>query len=541
MTVPPATGPGLDGGAGSGPEAVTAGPAWQRLHPLSPVVRGGRAGVPLLVLLSLTSVDRTQNGGRGEIVADLVVVGVIALLSLVHWLVTRWAFDGTTLRIDTGLLRRDSRRLPVSRIQAVDVVEPLLARILGLAELRIRVAGGERESRLAYLSEPQARHLRAVLLAAHHGLDAATPEPPEVASVVVPTGMLVGSVALSAPTVIFVLLLATLASVAGVSTKAAAAALTVSLVYLVALGTAVWRRFNEQYGFTVAYAPDGIRIRRGLLGTVAETVPVRRVQAVRQIEPLWWRLLGWCRLEVDLAGMPARDRSSGSRQVTKTLLPVGPISVAAALRAAVVGEPVVSPTPPPRRACWKAPLSYHFLRAGHDSWLAVASTGRLRKVTCWVPLHKAQSVRRVQGPLQRRLGLATVHLDVAGRRVEAEFKDRDAAEADLLVEQLAALSRTARRRDALAEPATLPQAQGVPAGAAAVPRAAPPAQPLVPAQPLAPAPPVTVPQPLAPAQAVAVPPGWYVDPTGRHAGRWFDGHRWTEHVDDYGARGIDPI
>jgi putative membrane protein len=54
-------------------------------------------------------------------------------------------------------------------------------------------------------------------------------------------------------------------------------------------------------------------------------------------------------------------------------------------------------------------------------------------------------VRRVQGPVQRRLGLATVHLDAAGKRVDAAFRDRDAAEAEQLTDELAALSRQARR------------------------------------------------------------------------------------------------
>ncbi len=74
----------------------------------------------------------------------------------------------------------------------------------------------------------------------------------------------------------------------------------------------------------MAVAPDGIRVRRGLLSTVSETIPIRRVQAVRQIEPLWWRLFGWCRLEVDLAGVPGHGRSGGGTgRVTKSLLPVG--------------------------------------------------------------------------------------------------------------------------------------------------------------------------------------------------------------------------
>ena len=56
--------------------------------------------------------------------------------------------------------------------------------------------------------------------------------------------------------------------------------------------------------------------------------------------------------------------------------------------------------------------------------MAVAVTGRVQKVTCWVPLVKAQSIRRVQGPVQRALALATVHVDVAGKRAGAEFRDR---------------------------------------------------------------------------------------------------------------------
>jgi len=202
----------------------------------------------------------------------------------------------------------------------------------------------------------------------------------------------------------------------------------------------------------VAVSPDGVRIRRGLLGTVAETIPVPRIQAVRMIEPLLWRPLHWCRLEVDVAGHPGRDHPEGSGAVRKALLPVGRPDEARRLLAialpAAASWPALSK--PPRRAWWKAPLSYHFLAAGHDGTLAAAVVGRLRRETTWVPLAKAQSVRLVQGPLQRALGLATVHLDAAGRRVRAEFRERRQEEARSLVGELAALSRSARRQASLA-------------------------------------------------------------------------------------------
>ncbi len=147
----------------------------------------------------------------------------------------------------------------------------------------------------------------------------------------------------------------------------------------------------------------------------------------------------------------------------------------------------------------KAPLSYHFLAAGYDEAHAMSVTGRLRKVTTWAPLEKSQSIRRVQGPLQRALGLASVHVDVAGRRVRVEFRDRSVAEADLLVERLTELSREARmrRHDEAAV--------GFSGG------------------------------------ADVAPPGWYPDPTGRHQQRYFNQGRWTDHVGDDGALAFDPL
>jgi uncharacterized membrane protein YdbT with pleckstrin-like domain len=85
-----------------------------------------------------------------------------------------------------------------------------------------------------------------------------------------------------------------------------------------------------------------------------------------------------------------------------------------------------------------------------------ATTGRLKKVTTWVPLEKVQSIRRVQGPVQRALHLATVHVDAAGRGVRAELRDRDVAEADRLFDQLVVQSRLARRRETGSHSAAAP-------------------------------------------------------------------------------------
>jgi putative membrane protein len=60
-----------------------------------------------------------------------------------------------------------------------------------------------------------------------------------------------------------------------------------------------------------------------------------------------------------------------------------------------------------------------------------------------VPLARIQSVRVTQGPVQRALALASVHIDTAGTlRLTGEH--RDAAEAYAAAAAMADLSRAAR-------------------------------------------------------------------------------------------------
>jgi putative membrane protein len=479
---------------------------WQRLHPLSPVARIGRLA-PILGLTVILSVVHLGNGGGGGQVIALIVVAVASVVGgWVNWLVTRWRIEGDTLRIETGLIRRDSKRLPLARIQAVDVVQPLLARTLGLSELRIRLAGsGSSDGRLAYLSEAAALELRARLMdrgttpSTGSGVDMGGVAAPEQTMAAVPTGRLVGSVAMSGLTLILLAIVIGLAVLAFVAPEAAAAVGGFLAVYIFSFVGGLWRRVSNEFHFEAVETIDGIRIRRGLLQTVSETIPHGRIQAIRKIEPLLWRPLGWCRLEVDIAGSGGRkQRGEGSGVARKALLPVGNQQEAWHLVDRLIGATLPAMTKPPGRARQKAPLSYHFLSAGHDDDHAVCVTGRLRRITIWVPLEKSQSIRRVQGPVQRRLGLATVHVDAAGRATRAEFRDRAVEEADLMVEELTRLSRAARLH-----------------------RAKPPAE-------------------RTSNVGAAIPSGWYPDPSGRFEQRYWRDDAWTDHVSRGGTTAIDP-
>jgi len=419
---------------------------WQRLHPLTPLARIGRLAPALVFLVLISTVHSKVENQTAETDYLVVITLGSALYGYIHWMVTRWRLEADTLRIETGLIRKDSRRLPLARIQAVDIVRPLLARLLGVSELRVRLAGsGSTDGRLAYLTAAQAAELRLRLLAGRHDPDTLSAADERLPMAAVTLGRLIGSVLLSLVSLVLIGTVATLGTLDQFEPRTARAVGGFLAVYLVSFAGVVWRRLSGQYGFIAVEGPEGVRIRRGLLQTISETVPYGRIQAVRQVQPVLWRPFGWCRLEVDVAGATARNqRGEGTSVVRKALLPVGSAGDAVHLLDRLLGAPDPPRTAPPRRARWKAPLSFHFLSAGHDATHAMCVTGRINRTTTWVPLEKTQSVRRVQGPLQRPLGLATVHVDVAGRRARGEFRDRTVEEADRLVAELTACSRSAR-------------------------------------------------------------------------------------------------
>ena len=138
--------------------------AWHRLHPLSPLVRSGRHLTSFVILLAVLFFVNARQAGS-DFITDLVVIAVVLVAGVISWAVTRWRVDGGVLLIDTGLIRRQSRRFPLSQVQAIDVVQTGLARVFGLAEIRLRMAGADSSGgRLVALRLPEAQGLRQQLL-----------------------------------------------------------------------------------------------------------------------------------------------------------------------------------------------------------------------------------------------------------------------------------------------------------------------------------------------------------------------------------------
>lgn len=428
------------GEVGEAGEVGTGGSELRRLHPLTPLVRGWKwfAGLGLV-------------GGQqayGDVTPRTFLLGLLLLLPVavgfgfVSWRFTRYRIGEDDLRLETGVLFRRSRRVRLDRLQAVDVVRPLLARVLGLAELRLEVVGGgAAEAPLAYLSEDQAQRLRSELLARAAGLHAQTPEAPERVLLHVAPVRLALSALLSVPVLLGTL--AVLAATAGASVRGGyllGFGLLVPAVTLV-LGP-IYNQFVQHFDFTLAESPDGLRLRYGLLETRSQTVPPGRVQAVRLVRPALWRQVGWARIEVNVAGYAGQGQAQAS-----VLLPVATLTQARAVLARVLPGVDIEALPlvgVPPRARSLDPLAWRFLAAGATPDVFVIRRGLLRRELDLVPHAKTQSVRWTQGPVQRRLRLATVHLDSTPGPVRPSAAHRDADEAMAIVEAQTARARAAR-------------------------------------------------------------------------------------------------
>lgn len=424
----------------------------RRLHPISPVVHGISAiPVGLLILVSLAAAGFAVLGPWTVALAllSLVVLPlVVAGFAYLGWRNRAYWFDADgDLRVDSGILTRQQRRLQLSRLQSVDVVQPLFARFFSLAEVVVEVAGaGDSRVRLQYLTLDEGRALRSEILARAAGLRHDAGEAPETAIATVSPRDL--AVSLLARTVTAVLLLASILILT-------VAVLTNGIVGLgLALVTGglpiviVIAEFIKYFRFTVSQSPDGLRLRFGLARTETRTVPPGRVQAIEFVEPLLWRRWGWIRVKVNIAGV-GRSDSQGNQEET-LLIPVATREVAEDLVARVLPGLDLDGLDwhgAPPRARWRAPIQWRRLAVAWDDQVLVARRGRVTRRVMVIPHVRTQSVRLTEGPWERRLGLATTHVDSTPGPVEVAALHLDAAFARQVADAQSARAGRARASD----------------------------------------------------------------------------------------------
>lgn len=181
-------GPAQPAGGAPAQPAIPSDGEWRRLHPLSPLLRGGLFVLVLFGIIVANLRDQLislvignsswnqspENGGIDYIlehglvvVALLVLAGIIALVILFSWLSYRFAqfrIADDAVELRRGVLFKQHRRAPLDRIQAVDLQRQLLARVLGLTQVEVQTAGQGGKLTLAYLGHRDAQAVREQIL-----------------------------------------------------------------------------------------------------------------------------------------------------------------------------------------------------------------------------------------------------------------------------------------------------------------------------------------------------------------------------------------
>ncbi len=332
-----------------------------------------------------------------------------------------------TLVYHRGVLVRQRSRVRLDRVQSVDVQQPVLPRLFGLAVVSLDMAAGAGASvKLAMLRESEAWALRDEILR-HARTRSATTEPagqqrpakaaePTVIARISTHRLVQATLVegLWAWALIAVLLVVWIGAIIAFGWPAVLGALPLTLSILVALVLLVKRQVDvvlREANFTLMRTSTGaIRISSGLLSTINRTIELDRVQQLRILEPLFWRWLGWARVEVDVAG--GRRETEGAPAAA--LMPVADRDEAVTFVARITGADLDAPITrgPGTGARVLDPLAFPFLGVSLLEQGALTRHGRWRRTRAFVPYARVQSVSVRQSWLQRRLGLATVHLDM---------------------------------------------------------------------------------------------------------------------------------
>jgi putative membrane protein len=473
----------------------------RRLHPVIPLVTLVKQ-VPELLVPIVGVVAFARDEGLGTL---LLAVGGLLAVVLAFRVLAWWRFTYTLLPnemyIESGIVSRNRRSIPWDRVQDVEIERGPLARVLGLAKVKLETGGsGGDEGLLDSIALADALALRDEVRA-RRGMVGSTSAQEEAAEppmfkMTVPRILQAGlfnfsviwlAVIVGAMQYFDDLLPWSIDDVEdwiGVSQKeiwglVSPVTIVLALGLFMVLGTVagVIQMFVRNYGFTLSLEGRTLRRVRGLLTRSEVAIPLRRIQAARTAAHWLTRRYGLCRVDVQtMAGA-----SSGGVQ---ELAPLANAGEAAHLLAIAGGFVRIAPerfAPVARVHRWydaqtlALPLALIVLAAGFVSppvWWGFVFVGLLGTVQVigarphgwrlegnmlhvrhgwfaqdhWLlPLANIQSVSLSTGPLQRRLDLATVAIDSAGGQTGGlRIRNLAVNEARALV----ALLRTWRRLEA---------------------------------------------------------------------------------------------
>ena len=189
---------------------------WHRLHPLTPLFRGGLvfviiAGIiisnfrdrfiewflPVFVPSAPDVEDYPGNPIDYVIEHNLIPLAALAVLAVVllvigifflSWRFHTFRITGDDVEVRQGVLFRSHRRAPLDRVQGVNLTRPMFARLVGLAKLEVVGAGSDANVKLEYLSTANAEAVRADILRLASGVQLGTGDGPSTGAAGPSTG-----------------------------------------------------------------------------------------------------------------------------------------------------------------------------------------------------------------------------------------------------------------------------------------------------------------------------------------------------------------
>ena len=449
-----------------GPAAAGSSAPAHRLHPLTPVLTLADRSLVAPALIGL---------GTGGLRVFALALLLMFVFSVARWRKRTWSFDGRVLQVESGLLARSSQIVPAERLQQVTVVEKVRHRLFGVANLRVEVAGGGSGVELEVLGVDDARRLRDALLAAKvlrtapavvAGAVHTDAQPAWVptewtvvrlsfrelalAGITGPQILLFLAFAISAAQILSELpgeLFDRLRSIDLGPAEPPLVGVAVLAFVAVWLGSAVAASVLRDGGYDLALVGEELHLRRGLLDRKESVLPLARVQAVRVTASPLRRALGYVSLRLQGAGA-GTDREE-RRMVVPLLRAEHVDRVLALVLPGLPGLPdLLPPHPAARRRAVKRRLgpaaavalvttvalwpwgaasllllpvavalgiaAYRGLGHARLPAALVTRTGTLTRESVVVPTDRVQSARLHSSPFQRRQGIATLHVDVAG-------------------------------------------------------------------------------------------------------------------------------
>lgn len=348
-------------------------------------LRVPRRTSPLGALFDVVAVDRLRNLLPAFIVAvslgrvalvlgiGLVVAGISGVLS---WWRRLWSFDGDVLHLDEGVFVRNQRRIPVERIQHVELERSLRHQLFGLAGVRVETAGGSgAELRLDAITVAEAEALRTQVLGARdrrahtvddapegwdvarHGPPPPSPPPPREVLVRLPPSRLVLA-GVTGPEVVAVL--ASLAflvdalldfgvdpeDLGTIEVQRPSVLLFVVLAVPVWFGIAGLIAMVRKWDLTASVAGDELRVTYGLLRRNEFVLQTHRIQDARISQRLLLRPFG-------RADLRLRSAASGRGDASRVDIPLlAQDEIDHVLRRVLpdaVPRPALRPAPPSAR------------------------------------------------------------------------------------------------------------------------------------------------------------------------------------------------